>query len=78
MLCVLKRTVTVIQSNKVAAHVCSTLCCCCLLITFADSLDPDQMLDLIWVQTVRHSDRVPERSFERVDFEKNLLSTTKA
>ena len=39
-----------------------------LLITFANSLDPDQtdrmlVMVLILIQTVRHSDSVPERIF---------------
>ena len=39
---------------------------CRLLITFAASLGPDQadqMSGLIWIQTVCHSDRLPEKKF---------------
>ena len=35
----------------------------CLLITFANSLDADTTSVLIWIQTVRHSDSVPEIFF---------------
>ena len=45
-----------------------------LLITFAKSLDLDQDSDrtsvLISIQTIWHSDSVPERIFEKVNFEK--------
>ena len=39
------------------------------------------MSSLIWIQTVRHSDDIPERNYdyddipEKVDFEKNLQTT---
>ena len=38
---------------------------CHLLITFANSLDPDhdQMSVLIWIQTIWHSDSVPDFFF---------------
>ena len=43
---------------------------CRLLITFANSLDLDQdrkiLLVLIWIQTIRHSDGVPESFFKIV------------
>ena len=38
---------------------------CRLLITFANSLDPDKMSGLIWIQTVWHSDGIPERFFSK-------------
>ena len=37
---------------------------CQLLIIFVNSLDPDQVLN--WIQTILHSDSVPERIFEKV------------
>ena len=42
---------------------------CRLLVAFANSLDPDQALPNI--KTVWFSDGIPERSFWKVDFEKN-------
>ena len=41
---------------------------CCLLITFANGLY--KSLVLIWIQTFCHSDNVPERFFEEVNFDK--------
>ena len=48
---------------------------CCLLITFANS--SDRTLVLIWIQTVCHSDNVPERVFEEVSFYKKLADDKK-
>ena len=56
---------TVINSFPTSGHFF------CLLITFANSLDPDQArqnVGLIWIQTVRHSDGIPEDCFEKVIF----------
>ena len=35
------------------------------------------MFVLIWIQTVLHSDSVPERCFEKLNFEKSQQMTTK-
>ena len=35
------------------------------------------MSGLIWIQTVRHPDGMTERIFQKVDFEKNQLTTKK-
>ena len=35
------------------------------------------MLGLIWIQSVWHSDGIPERSLEIVEFEKNQQTTKK-
>ena len=35
------------------------------------------MSGLIWIQTISHSDGIPERIFEKVDFEKNQQTTKK-
>ena len=51
-----------------------------LLITFANRLDTDQAQktsDLIWIQSVCHSDHIPKIIFRKVDFEKNQQSTKK-
>ena len=37
-----------------------------------------RMWVLIWIQTIWHSDNVPERIFEKVTFEKSQQTTTKA
>ena len=50
---------------------------CRLLITFANRLDPDQArqyVGLIRIQSVWHSDGIPE-FFEKVDFEKKTQTT---
>ena len=47
-----------------------------LLITLANSLDPDQRTDLFW--TVWHSDRVPEIFLEKVNFEKKSANDNKS
>ena len=44
------------------------------------SLDPEQaqkILGPIWIQTVQHSDGIPERIFRNDDFEKNQQTTKK-
>ena len=33
------------------------------------------MSGLIWIQSVGHSDEIPERIFEKADFEKNQQTT---
>ena len=45
-----------------------------LLIDFSS---PDKTSGLIWIQSVWHSGGIPERIFEKVDFEKNQQTTTK-
>ena len=72
-----------LENQTLELAVCSskilTLCPCSslqsrLLITFANSLDPDQtrhfLSGLIKTQTVWHYDGVPERIFEKGDFDK--------
>ena len=52
---------------------------CRLLITFANSFDPDQahkMSGLIWVQTVWHSDVIPERLFWKSNLKKQKYPQT--
>ena len=39
------------------------------MITFANSLGPDQAQHDVWIQTVWHSDGIPKRIFDKVDFE---------
>ena len=48
---------------------------CHLLITPTNSSDPEQ---LIWIQTVRPSDGIPEIFFEKGDFEKKSANSKKA
>ena len=36
------------------------------------------MSGLIWIQTVRHSDDIPEEVFEKVDFEKKSVEDKKS
>ena len=51
-----------------------------LLITFANSLDPDQVdrkSVLIWIETVLNSSIFLKELLEKVDFEKNHQTTTK-
>ena len=36
------------------------------------------MSSLIWIQTVRHSDGIPERIFQKMDFEKIQQTTKKS
>ena len=44
---------------------------------FANSLDPDQAQQtsgLIWIQSVWHSDGIPEITFLKFDFRKNQMT----
>ena len=48
--------------------------------TFANSYKSDQvrMSGLTWIQTVWHSDGIPESIFEKIYFEKNQQTTKRA
>ena len=48
--------------------------CMQLLLTFANSgtqIRPDKTSGLIWIQTVCHSDDIPDFFFENIDFDNN-------
>ena len=51
---------------------------CCLLIPFVNSLDPDKMWGLIWIQTVLNSDDNTQENFcKKFNLEKiSLYKTT--
>ena len=53
---------------------------CRLLITFANSLEPDQVVSvLIWIQTVCHSDSIAERIFlKKLILKKSQQTTSKS
>ena len=45
--------------------------------TFLTQIRPDKALGLIWIQTVWHSDGIPEKVFLKVDFEKKKSANDK-
>ena len=52
----------------------------CLLVSTADNLCKqfvNKMSGLIWIQTVWHSDGIPVRIFQKVDFEINQQTAKK-